>query len=172
MASAEKSKKKRKAWELKDKIAALNMLKDGKSQAQVVRSMGVGESTLRGWIDNEEKLRDMPTMMDSDEAMGRKRVKFAADKPLDRAVFTWFSQERAQGKPISGETLKAGALRLKKKLDGERGDTVNPFMASKGWLGRFKKTSWHKGSEHFRRNQVSRQTGSSCIYPPTEEDHQ
>lgn len=40
-----------------EKCNAIQRIRLGESKAQVARSINVPESTLRGWVKNEEKLR-------------------------------------------------------------------------------------------------------------------
>ncbi|CAM5085439.1 unnamed protein product [Natator depressus] len=136
---------KQKAWIVKEKLETLDRLKSGMSQAKVSKEVGVGESTLRGWIKEEEKLRSMLVELDESEGLERKLLKTAQDNQLDRAVFTWFTQERSDGTPISSDIIRKQAEKLKKDLDFKRSgeDTSAPqgneFKASSGWLNHFLK---------------------------------
>ncbi|CAM5131851.1 unnamed protein product [Natator depressus] len=115
------------------------------SQAKVSKELGVGESTLRGWIKGEEKLRSMLVELDESEGLERKCLKTAQDNQLGRAVFTWFTQEYSDSTPISSDIIRKQAEKLKKDLDFRRSDEDtsahqgNKFKASSGWLNRFKK---------------------------------
>ncbi|CAM2098785.1 unnamed protein product [Caretta caretta] len=82
--------------------------------------------------------------LDESEGLERKLLKTAQDNQLDRAVFTWFTQEHSDGTPISSET-KEQAEKLKKDLYFKRSgeDTSahqgNEFKASSRWLNHFLK---------------------------------
>uniref|UniRef100_A0A674J8V3 HTH CENPB-type domain-containing protein n=1 Tax=Terrapene triunguis TaxID=2587831 RepID=A0A674J8V3_9SAUR len=108
---------KRKAWTVKEKLEALDRLKSGM----------MGESTLRG------------------EGLERKHLKTAQDNLLDRAVFMWFTQERSDSTPISGDIIRKQAEKLKKDLNFRHSGRDasahqgNKFKASSGWLNHFKK---------------------------------
>ena len=43
-------------WTVSDKVNAVERVDNGESQAKVSRDLGVSESTLRGWLKDEEKL--------------------------------------------------------------------------------------------------------------------
>ncbi|XP_066254650.1 tigger transposable element-derived protein 4-like [Euwallacea similis] len=54
-------------------------------------------------------------------------------KPVNTAVFEWFSTTRQQNLPISGPILKQKALQFSRSFGDES------FIASSGWLDKFKK---------------------------------
>ncbi|CAM4559948.1 unnamed protein product [Lepidochelys olivacea] len=122
------------------------ILKSGMSQEKVSKELGVGESTLRGWIKDEEKLRSMLVELDESEGLERKRLKTAQHNQLDRVVFTWFTQERSDGTPISGDVIRKQAEKFKKDLvfflrcSGEDASAHqgNEFKAISGWLNHLK----------------------------------
>ena len=111
--------KSRKLYTVEQKLEAVARVRRGESQAKVSRDNGVPESTLRGWLKDEDKLREFSTSLDGSEGLKRKRVKTAKDPELDKAVFTWFVQERQTGTPISGPILSAQAQKFSKELHGE-----------------------------------------------------
>ena len=106
----------------------------GFSQASVSRDKGIPESTIRGWIKDEQKLRDFVDTVDSSDGMQRKKARTANDPELDKAVFSWFVKERQAGTPISGPVLSMQAQKFHSQLHA---DNSGDFVASKGWLNRF-----------------------------------
>ena len=66
--------------------------------------------------------------------LSKKSQKPAQNADLDKAVYTWLTQERARGIPLSGPIVMAKALSFAKQLSGED----NTFKASQGWLDKFK----------------------------------
>uniref|UniRef100_A0A8C3HFM4 HTH CENPB-type domain-containing protein n=1 Tax=Chrysemys picta bellii TaxID=8478 RepID=A0A8C3HFM4_CHRPI len=122
------------------KLEALDRLKSGMSQAKISKELGVGESTLRGWIKAVEKLRSVVVELGESEGLERKRLRIALDNQLDRAVFTWFTQQRSEGTPISGDIIRKQTEKLKKDLNFRRSGKDasahqgNKFKASSGWL--------------------------------------
>ena len=125
---------KRKAYSVAEKLAVVDRLKNGESQAQVSRSLGVAESTMRGWIKDESRLRKFSSEME-DAGNSRKRQRLAADTTLDKAVMTWFTQKRAEGIPISGPIIAEQAKKMNKMLHPDD----ESFQGSNGWLHCFKK---------------------------------
>ena len=61
-------------------------------------------------------------------------MKSCADESLDKALYTWFIQERNRGTPLSDPILKEKALWYQQQL--HPGDSS--FSASEGWLNRWK----------------------------------
>ena len=124
---------KRKQFSIQDKVAALDRIKSGASRSLICKELGLAESSLRGWLKNESKLRD--SCMESEDAGSiRKRARFTNDHRLETAVITWFQQQRAAGAPISGPIIQAQAIKFDKQINGES----SHFSASNGWLQKFK----------------------------------
>lgn len=65
----------------------------------------------------EEKLKSFAAELDGDEGLKRKRTKSAADPVLDKAVFSWYSQQRAKGVTISTEILKLQAQKIDNSME-------------------------------------------------------
>jgi len=83
----------------------------------------------------ETRLRDFMLTVDDVDGLARKKAKLPADIELDKSLFTWFVQQRNEGVPLSGPMLQAKA----EKLDGALNGPNSKFVASSGWLWRFKK---------------------------------
>jgi hypothetical protein len=98
---------KRKAFTVKEKLDAVDRVRNGESRTKVREDLGLGESTLRLWIKGEDKLREFVDTVDEEDGLQRKRARTAAAPGLDKAVFNWFVQEQQAGVPISGPILKA-----------------------------------------------------------------
>lgn len=124
---------KRKQFSVEDKLSILKRIRNGEQQTKVARELDINESTVRGWLRSEEKLKSFAAELDGDEGLKRKRTKSAADPVLDKAVFSWYSQQRAEGITISTEILKHQAQKIDKQLNGEG----SSFVASSGWAFRF-----------------------------------
>jgi transposase-like protein len=64
---------KRKSYTVTEKLEAVTRVKQhSETQAKVSRENGVPESTLRGWIRDEKKMRDFVDTVDSSDGMKRK----------------------------------------------------------------------------------------------------
>jgi hypothetical protein len=77
--------------------------------------------------------------VDSDDGFKRKRARTANDTELDDAVYTWFTEQREQGVPISGTILKAQAEKMAQTMDNN-----SDFMASHGKLMKIPAPTWNK----------------------------
>ncbi|KAH8021388.1 hypothetical protein HPB51_015568 [Rhipicephalus microplus] len=67
--------------------------------------------------------------------LGNKKVAAAAFPDVDKAVFVWFYEQRANRVPLSAKILQQKILNFASILEHDQ------FRASVGWLGRFK--AWH-----------------------------
>ena len=68
---------KRKAYSVEDKLSAISNVRGesrvrGESQAKVSRDLGVAESTLCGWLKDENKLREFVHSINEIGGLARK----------------------------------------------------------------------------------------------------
>ena len=126
-------KRKYAAHNIKEKLDLIQRVRNGESRAKICRENGIPESTLRGWLKDEDKLRGFVRDLDDDAGLKRKRARTAADPGVDKATFQWFAQ-KSVNTPISGVLLQAQAVKFHEQMrpDGPE------FVASNGWLHRFK----------------------------------
>lgn len=130
-------KRKRVVLPLEIKIAILDRLNAGATQAKLADEYGIGRSTVGDIKKSEDKIRSFASTMES-MAMskkGRKVMRLADDDRLDKAVYLWFAQKRSQDMPVSGPVLCEKAVQLHEQL--HESESVPPFQASRGWLWRF-----------------------------------
>ncbi|KAJ1194709.1 hypothetical protein NDU88_003995 [Pleurodeles waltl] len=125
----------RKAYSIKDKLQAIERVKNGERQASVSRDFGVPGGTLRGWLKDEQKLRWFLDQLGGDVGTHRKKMRLANEEEIDRAVYTWFVALRQQGIPLSGPIIQAQAEAFARQIYGE--DCT--FKASHGWFWRWQK---------------------------------
>lgn len=78
---------KRKQHSVHDKLALITRVRNGEGQTKVAKETGVAESTLRGWLKDEVKLREFVTTLEGNSGLSRKRARTAKDAPLDNAMF-------------------------------------------------------------------------------------
>jgi len=71
----ENEKRKRKSFTVKEKIETLDRIRSGVRQSQVAKDLGVNESTVRGWKNDEPKLRQMVVGMHENEGLMREKSK-------------------------------------------------------------------------------------------------
>lgn len=122
-------KRKRNVVEIKDKLEAIRQVESGALLRCVAAKFNVGVSTVGDWIKNKDKL-----LKHSSKIPNRKTMKTSDFEKVNEALFLWFTQQRVKGVPISGPVLQEKARMLAGML-GEEGEN---FLASKGWLDRFK----------------------------------
>jgi len=128
-------KRKHTSYNMQQKLDCVLRIRNGETQAKVSREIGVPESTLRGWLKDEDKLRNFVADLDKEEGLQRKRVRLAADPALDKATFNWFAQNSTDV-PLGGAHIMSQAKKFHQKMNGPEAPTFN---ASTGWLKNFKK---------------------------------
>ena len=78
---------------------------------------GVPKQTVRGWLRDEEKLRDFVDLVDSTDRMKRKKAKNCVRDPeLDKVVCRWFVKERQPSTPSNGTGLSIQVQNLRNHL--------------------------------------------------------
>ncbi|XP_070531531.1 jerky protein homolog-like [Ptychodera flava] len=129
------SKRKLSSISVRDKLEAIDRVKKGEAKAKIARDLSVGESTIRGWVKSEEKLRQFVFEVDEEAGLNRKRAKLSNNEDIDKAVHVWFLQERSRGTPLSGPIIREKARILAKQLRGDHFE----FEASAGWFWRWQR---------------------------------
>ena len=121
---------------LDKKLAILDQLSKGETQAKIANDYGIGKSTVYDLKKNENKIKMYASTMESLSYNNKKRkiMRMAADDKLDEALNLWFVQKRSQGMPVRGPVLSEKATQLNSKIHA---DSAPEFKASKGWLWRF-----------------------------------
>ena len=135
-----------------EKLHIIDRIKKGETQASIIRR----ELTKRGWIKDEDKLRNSSSSLE-DCGQARKRARLAEDQQLEEAMMTWFSQARSEGMPISGPVIQTQAKKFHRDIHGQD----ETFFASSGWLNRFKQRHGIK-QVSIRREQRSADEEPHC----------
>ncbi|CAM2114117.1 unnamed protein product [Caretta caretta] len=91
---------------VEEKLAAIDRVSSGETQAKVSKDVEIAESTLRGWLKNESKLNGFVQNIDSAARLKRKRVRYSVKSTIDKAMCMWFAQERLKGMLLSGPILQ------------------------------------------------------------------
>uniref|UniRef100_A0A8C3ITD9 HTH psq-type domain-containing protein n=1 Tax=Chrysemys picta bellii TaxID=8478 RepID=A0A8C3ITD9_CHRPI len=120
--------KRQRSYTVEEKLAAIDQVNSGETPAKVSKDIGIAESTLRGWLKNKSKLNGFVQNIDSAAGLKQKCVRYSAKPSIDKAMRTWFAQERLKGMPLSGPILQAQAT----KFGNLTGD--ESFQASKGFI--------------------------------------
>ena len=58
---------KRKCYTVREKLNLIDRVRNGEGQTKVAREMCVAESTLRGWLKDENKLREFVDNVEESE---------------------------------------------------------------------------------------------------------
>lgn len=116
--------------DIKDKLKAVNKVENGATIKCVAADYGVGMSTVSGWIKGKDRLVELCSKIPN-----RKTMKTSDFDKLNETLFSWFRQQRKKGVRLSGPVLQEKARLLLAEMLGESG--MN-FVASSGWLDRFK----------------------------------
>ncbi|XP_060077282.1 uncharacterized protein LOC132556822 [Ylistrum balloti] len=123
----------RKRYTVKDKIDIVHWFRgNGSNYSATQREFGVDRKLIRTWNHDYDKL-----LMNSGGKTGSLKKIGAATPPrsmeLDNAVFEWFVEERAEGRAVTNYMLQAQGRIIASQL------RVDGFIASNGWLRRWKK---------------------------------
>ncbi|VVC25162.1 DNA binding HTH domain, Psq-type,Homeobox domain-like,HTH CenpB-type DNA-binding domain,DDE superfamily [Cinara cedri] len=142
------SNRKRVVLSMKKKIDIIAKLEKGETRRALAIKYGVGLSTISDIKKNADSITRYVNNFDSKKgSLSRKTMKKPKIELLEDAVFTWFMQNKASKKPISGPLLCEKALYFNKKLRGD-----SSFVASTGWLRNFKSRHGIRQREMYRKN--------------------
>ena len=125
-------KRKQVAYSIREKLNTIDRIRNGASRSS--RDLNVPESTVRGWVKDEAKLRQFLDEVDTDSGLSRKRARLAENSELDKGLYEFFVSKRNDTVPISGPILQSQALQFNKARNGSE-----DFKCSAGWLDRWKK---------------------------------
>ncbi|XP_076310682.1 uncharacterized protein LOC143225345 [Tachypleus tridentatus] len=107
--------------------------RNGEARTKIMKEIGVPESTLRGWLKNEDQLREFCNQVDRMTGLQRKKAKTAADPAVDMEVYDWFVRLRADNIPISGPMVLAKAEKTYQQLYQKE-----DWQPTHSWLQKFK----------------------------------
>lgn len=78
-------------------------VKSGRSKAEVRKEYGIGESTLRRWVHDEQKIRDAL----HDENASRKKLRTEQDNPyVGEALIAWYNRCKADNVQLSNLMIR------------------------------------------------------------------
>ncbi len=69
---------KRKAYLVTEKLCIIDNVHNDEARSKICNELKIANSTFRGWLKDEPKLRNYSHAVDSDEGMKRKRARTAA----------------------------------------------------------------------------------------------
>jgi len=129
------SKRKPQSYTVAFKLQIISRIRNGnEQQTKVARELGISESTVRGWLRNEDKLRSFVDELDSEVGMARKRARLSADPALDKIAYTAFCAKRADGVPLSGPIIQTMVSQINQELQG----SPSAPEITRGWIDRWK----------------------------------
>ncbi len=121
--------KKRKAISVQDKLKLLKKFDDEshlKTQKQFAEEQGLPVSTFRTILKDRAKYAEVTG------SSSRQKLRGGNFADLEDILVEWLQQARAANLPISGPILKEKAHEIAGRL------SIDEFVASSGWLDRFK----------------------------------
>lgn len=130
--SSQAQKRKHKTLTIKEKCDILDRLNSNESFSSLASEYGVGRSTIYDIKKNHEKVKQFVSTTDGGPGK-RQTLKKAEHPEVEEALYMWFLQERNRHAPISGSMLAMKAKYFYKEITKK-----DDFVASKGWLERFK----------------------------------
>lgn len=125
-------KRKRVVLSIEQKLEVIKRFERGESASKLSNEFNIGIQTVRDLKKQKSQLLSFAANYES-RVTKRKTMKSATLDDLDKSLFMWFSQKRAEGIPISGPILVAKA-----KFFNDALGLSTEFNASSGWLHRFK----------------------------------
>ncbi|KAM7311228.1 tigger transposable element-derived protein 6-like [Ixodes scapularis] len=122
--------KKRKAIDMGTKSAILQELSAGVKNGDLCKKYGLSKSIISTIAKDKEKI--MAAMSMNGDCSARKRLRHAAYKGVEDALFKWFLDARTMNVPISRPLLLGKARDFAFLLN------FTEFSPGNGWLHRFK----------------------------------
>lgn len=123
------AKRKRKTISIEQKAAMLKAAESGVKKKKVAEDFGIALSTLSTILSSKAAVAGAVARGVKGD---RKKLRAPAFEAVEKAVFKWFLDARASGIPVSG------ALLQRKGRDFACIMGHDDFVASAGWLQRFK----------------------------------
>lgn len=91
------SKRKHVTLKLQEKISILKMIDRGESYSKIATEFGIGKATVSDIKKNRANIMSYYSTTDEGPA-DRKTLKLSSNPAVEKALFTWFLQERTKGK--------------------------------------------------------------------------
>ena len=110
-------KRSRKGIELKTKYLCLKELENGQKRKVLAEKYGIRENSISDWVKKKDEIysRYESGECSSKQKYGNRSYKY--DK-ADKALFTWFNQQRTNNVPLSGPLCVEKANQFAKHLYG------------------------------------------------------
>jgi len=121
--------KKRNCSDLNKKIQIIKMLYKGVS----IRETALKLNVTKGVVQNAKNRRDV-ILIEAESGRSLKKTRIVKQSDINTILWRWFKTARGRGYPISGPILQEMA----KKIANELGSNTQNFVASEGWLQKWK----------------------------------
>ncbi|XP_064092986.1 tigger transposable element-derived protein 1-like isoform X2 [Macrobrachium nipponense] len=190
-ASGKKPKCQKKVMTLQEKVALLEMLKEGKSYAAVGRHYGINESTVRYIKKKEVGIRKAMSISFCSSAKRVSTVRSKGIVRMELALAMWITDCHKKNIPLNSNNICTKAQELyqqfstvteggdiqeadflgfddsaeKEEEEAEPLSAPKDFMASNGWFNRFQKRFHLKCSWHGEMASTDRE--AAMKYPET-----
>ena len=123
-------KRKRNDLALSERYRVVELLEQGKSQADVAKSVGCSQSQVSRISRSRDAVR---TEYEANLNPDRKRHRSGKAPEVESALTEWFNNARSRDIPLNGTILAEKSESLAKLLHND------DFKATNGWLSRWKK---------------------------------
>ncbi|XP_045447917.1 tigger transposable element-derived protein 1-like isoform X2 [Melitaea cinxia] len=131
---------KRHVISLEQKIKILDRLKKGEKTADVAKSLGFNEATVRTILRNEQKIRASVTSGSALSANMRARSRAPIIEKMEKTLNIWIQDCTRKRTHIDSFIIKQRALKIYNFLkENEEPHSDANFVASRGWFERFRK---------------------------------
>ena len=90
----------------------------------------VGESTIRGWRKQKEKIQALEEM--SGKPLSRLRTRIPHWPEIEEKLATFLLQKKSEGKILTKKSIQTIAAKIARQFG------IDDFKASSGWIHRFK----------------------------------
>ena len=130
--SSDSPSTKRKRLSIAEKREVVQMLNRGSSTSQIAQHYGIGQQIVRDIKKKESELERYQITFGSPSNADRKSLKRPITDDVDRATYTWFKAQRAEGVEVNSLMLRMKSQEFNKLLSGP-----DSFKSSKGWLQKF-----------------------------------
>eukprot|EP00117_Sycon_ciliatum_P009171 scpid40585/ scgid11569/ Jerky protein homolog-like len=99
MATPKPTKRKRVVLDINQKLEICRLVREkGTSHQRIAEEFGIGRATVHDIVKSEENLKSFLREQESGDCNKKRKAMHDSDYPdLDKAVFTWFVQERCKG---------------------------------------------------------------------------
>ncbi|XP_041979219.1 jerky protein homolog-like [Aricia agestis] len=131
--ASQTQKRKHKALTIKEKCEILQRIDRSETMSKLAQEYGIGRATIFDIKKNRHKIEEFLSSTSECDVNKRKSLKKACHPEVEEALYTWFQQETNAHNPISGPMLTEKAKFFYNKITGK-----NDFIASSGWLDKFK----------------------------------